>query len=221
MAKAKAGKQPSNEIISALDKILEAELSGVVRYLHYSFMIFGPNRIPITKWFRDHAMEGITHSICTLEFEDHRPLYDWVVAETDAPHRPQQIEFARLNLTFAVMSKRKLLELVGIGHVLADGAVGHTGIVDQDIDPTPAVVRLLNHGLALRGLRDIEGAQEEVIVFSDAERGKPVEGFTAGREDESPGPRLEEQQPGQGKPQTGAGAGDQHDRYSLVGVHRG
>jgi len=59
------------------------------------------------------AMEGITHSICTLEFEDHRPLYDWVVAETDAPHRPQQIEFARLNLTFAVMSKRKLLELVG------------------------------------------------------------------------------------------------------------
>lgn len=59
------------------------------------------------------AIEGITHSICTLEFEDHRPLYDWVVAETGAPHRPQQIEFARLNLTFAVMSKRKLLELVG------------------------------------------------------------------------------------------------------------
>lgn len=59
------------------------------------------------------AIEGITHSVCTLEFEDHRPLYDWVVAEADAPHRPQQIEFARLNLTFAIMSKRKLLELVG------------------------------------------------------------------------------------------------------------
>ncbi|KAF4516045.1 hypothetical protein B566_EDAN000282 [Ephemera danica] len=58
------------------------------------------------------AIEGITHSICTLEFEDHRPLYDWVVAESEAPHRPRQIEFARLNLTFAVMSKRKLLELV-------------------------------------------------------------------------------------------------------------
>lgn len=58
------------------------------------------------------AIEGITHSLCTLEFEDHRPLYDWVVAETDAPHRPQQIEFARLNLTSTVMSKRKLLELV-------------------------------------------------------------------------------------------------------------
>ncbi|MDH5251765.1 MAG: glutamine--tRNA ligase/YqeY domain fusion protein [Nitrospira sp.] len=59
------------------------------------------------------AIEGVTHSICTLEFEDHRPLYDWVVREADAPHRPQQIEFARLNLTFTVMSKRKLLELVG------------------------------------------------------------------------------------------------------------
>ena len=45
--------------MAQLDKILEAELSGVVRYLHYSFMIFGPNRIPITKWFRDHATEGI------------------------------------------------------------------------------------------------------------------------------------------------------------------
>ncbi len=58
------------------------------------------------------AIEGITHSICTLEFQDHRPLYDWVVAETEHEHRPQQIEFARLNLTAAVMSKRKLLELV-------------------------------------------------------------------------------------------------------------
>lgn len=58
------------------------------------------------------ASEGITHSLCTLEFEDHRPLYDWVVAESEAPHRPQQIEFARLNLTSTVMSKRKLLELV-------------------------------------------------------------------------------------------------------------
>lgn len=58
------------------------------------------------------AIEGITHSLCTLEFEDHRPLYDWVVSESEAPHRPQQIEFARLNLTSTVMSKRRLLELV-------------------------------------------------------------------------------------------------------------
>ena len=58
------------------------------------------------------ALEGITHSLCTLEFEDHRPLYDWVVEQAEMPHRPQQIEFARLNLTHTVMSKRKLLELV-------------------------------------------------------------------------------------------------------------
>ena len=58
------------------------------------------------------AIEGITHSICTLEFENHRPLYDWFLETLPVPSRPQQIEFARLNLTFTVMSKRKLLELV-------------------------------------------------------------------------------------------------------------
>jgi glutaminyl-tRNA synthetase len=58
------------------------------------------------------AIEGITHSLCTLEFEDHRPLYDWVVEQAEPPHRPQQIEFARLNITHTVMSKRRLLELV-------------------------------------------------------------------------------------------------------------
>ncbi len=58
------------------------------------------------------AIEGITHSICTLEFEDHRPLYNWMVENTGPGHRPRQIEFARLNLTYTVMSKRKLLELV-------------------------------------------------------------------------------------------------------------
>ncbi|HEX9155576.1 MAG TPA: glutamine--tRNA ligase/YqeY domain fusion protein, partial [Nitrospira sp.] len=58
------------------------------------------------------SIEGITHSICTLEFEDHRPLYDWVTEQVETPHRPQQIEFARLNISYAVMSKRKLLELV-------------------------------------------------------------------------------------------------------------
>jgi glutaminyl-tRNA synthetase len=63
------------------------------------------------------AIEGITHSICTLEFEDHRPLYDWVVEQADAPCRPRQIEFARLNLSYTVMSKRKLLDLVEKGHV--------------------------------------------------------------------------------------------------------
>jgi len=63
------------------------------------------------------ALEGITHSLCTLEFEDHRPLYDWVLEHVDLECRPQQIEFARLNLTYTVMSKRKLLRLVREGHV--------------------------------------------------------------------------------------------------------
>ena len=61
------------------------------------------------------ALEGITHSLCTLEFEDHRPLYDWVIEQTRPPFRPRQIEFARLNLNYTVMSKRKLLQLVEQG----------------------------------------------------------------------------------------------------------
>jgi glutaminyl-tRNA synthetase len=63
------------------------------------------------------ALERITHSLCTLEFEDHRPLYDWLIENLPLPGRPQQIEFARLNLTYTVMSKRKLLQLVTDGHV--------------------------------------------------------------------------------------------------------
>ena len=64
----------------------------------------------------EDSFEGITHSLCTLEFEDHRPLYDWFL-ENLGLHHPQQIEFARLNLTRTVMSKRKLLHLVREGHV--------------------------------------------------------------------------------------------------------
>jgi glutaminyl-tRNA synthetase len=63
------------------------------------------------------ALEGITHSICTLEFEDHRPLYDWVLDEAEAPCHPQQIEFARLQLKYTVTSKRKLHQLVHEKHV--------------------------------------------------------------------------------------------------------
>jgi glutaminyl-tRNA synthetase len=63
------------------------------------------------------AFEGITHSLCTLEFEDHRPLYDWVLRATEIEARPQQIEFARLNLTYTVLSKRRLSQLVAEGRV--------------------------------------------------------------------------------------------------------
>jgi glutaminyl-tRNA synthetase len=63
------------------------------------------------------ALEGITHSICTLEFADHRPLYDWVLDNITIDCHPQQIEFSRLNLQYTVMSKRKLTQLVEEGHV--------------------------------------------------------------------------------------------------------
>lgn len=63
------------------------------------------------------ALEYITHSLCTLEFENHRPLYDWFLDNLPVPSRPRQIEFARLNLNYTVMSKRKLLQLVDDGHV--------------------------------------------------------------------------------------------------------
>jgi glutaminyl-tRNA synthetase len=63
------------------------------------------------------AIEGITHSICTLEFEDHRPLYDWFLENLPVPSHPHQYEFARLNLTYTVLSKRVLTELVRGGHV--------------------------------------------------------------------------------------------------------
>jgi glutaminyl-tRNA synthetase len=63
------------------------------------------------------AIEGITHSICTLEFEDHRPLYDWFIQNLPVPARPHQYEFARLNITYTLLSKRVLTELVRGGHV--------------------------------------------------------------------------------------------------------
>jgi len=63
------------------------------------------------------ALEGITHSLCSLEYEDHRPLYDWVIENTDVPSRPRQIEFGRRSIDYAVMSKRKLRRLVEEGYV--------------------------------------------------------------------------------------------------------
>ncbi len=74
---------------------------------------------PMYDWAhgQSDSIEGITHSLCTLEFEAHRPLYDWFVEALRLECRPQQIEFARLNLTYTIMSKRMLLKLVKEGHV--------------------------------------------------------------------------------------------------------
>ncbi|MBK8993326.1 MAG: glutamine--tRNA ligase/YqeY domain fusion protein [Gammaproteobacteria bacterium] len=66
---------------------------------------------------QEDAIEHVTHSICTLEFEDHRPLYEWFIANLPVPSRPRQYEFARLNLSYTITSKRKLRQLVEEGHV--------------------------------------------------------------------------------------------------------
>lgn len=91
----------------------------------------------------EDAIEGITHSICTLEFEDHRPLYDWVVRECEMEHIPQQIEFARLNLTNTIMSKRFLKQLVD------------EGVVDGWDDPRmPTIAGLRRRGYTPESIRN-------------------------------------------------------------------
>ena len=89
------------------------------------------------------AIEGITHSICTLEFEDHRPLYDWCIANLNVPSKPHQYEFARLNLTYTVLSKRVLTELVRGGHV--------TGWDDPRM---PTIAGLRRRGVPPAAIRD-------------------------------------------------------------------
>ena len=89
------------------------------------------------------AIEGVTHSLCTLEFEDHRPLYDWFLDHLDVPSRPQQIEFSRLNLSYTVMSKRMLSELVEQQHV--DG---------WDDPRMPTISGLRRRGFTPQALRD-------------------------------------------------------------------
>jgi glutaminyl-tRNA synthetase len=89
------------------------------------------------------AIEGITHSICTLEFEDHRPLYDWLIEHLPVPSRPRQIEFARLNLTYTVLSKRVLLRLVNEEHVRG-----------WDDPRMPTISGLRRRGFPAAGIRD-------------------------------------------------------------------
>ena len=92
------------------------------------------------------AIEGITHSICTLEFADHRPLYDWFVENLPVPHTPHQYEFARLNLTHTVLSKRVLLKLVKEGHVRG-----------WDDPRMPTLSGIRRRGFPAEGLRDFAG----------------------------------------------------------------
>ncbi|MBV6488304.1 MAG: glutamine--tRNA ligase/YqeY domain fusion protein [Pseudorhodoplanes sp.] len=89
------------------------------------------------------AIEGITHSICTLEFEDHRPLYDWFIENLPVPSRPRQYEFARLNLTYTVLSKRVLTGLVRGGHVSG-----------WDDPRMPTIAGLRRRGVPAEAIRD-------------------------------------------------------------------
>ena len=89
------------------------------------------------------AIEGVTHSICTLEFENHRPLYDWLIEHLPVPHVSRQIEFARLNLTWTVLSKRVLLRLVNEGHVRG-----------WDDPRMPTISGLRRRGFPAEGIRD-------------------------------------------------------------------
>ncbi len=89
------------------------------------------------------AIEGITHSICTLEFEVHRPLYDWFIENLPVPSKPRQIEFARLNITYTVLSKRVLLRLVNEGHVRG-----------WDDPRMPTISGLRRRGFPAEGIRD-------------------------------------------------------------------
>ena len=93
------------------------------------------------------AIEGVTHSICTLEFEAHRPLYDWLIERLPVPSRPRQYEFARLNLTHTVLSKRVLLRLVNEGHVRG-----------WDDPRMPTISGLRRRGFPADGIRDFAAA---------------------------------------------------------------
>jgi len=121
------------------------------------------------------ALEGITHSLCTLEFEDHRPLYDWVAANVSVPCRPRQIEFSRLNLEYTVMSKRLLTKLV------------NEGIVEGWDDPRmPSIAGLRRRGYTPGAIRTfcqrigvtkadnlVEVAMLESAVREDLDRNTP------------------------------------------------
>lgn len=93
------------------------------------------------------AIEGITHSICTLEFENHRPLYDWLIEHLPVPSRPRQFEFARLNLTYTVLSKRFLLRLVQEGRVRG-----------WDDPRMPTISGYRRRGFPAEGIRDFAAA---------------------------------------------------------------
>ena len=110
------------------------------------------------------AIEHITHSLCTLEFEDHRPLYDWLIEHLPVPSRPHQIEFSRLNLDFTVLSKRRLTRLVDEGHVAG-----------WDDPRMPTIAGIRRRGFTPEAIRSFcreigVTKSESIIPFGELER---------------------------------------------------
>jgi len=106
------------------------------------------------------ALEGITHSLCSLEYEDHRPLYNWVIEHTDVPSKPRQIEFARLGINYTVMSKRKLRALV------------ENGLVSGWDDPRmPTLCGLRRRGYTPKSIRNFTARNGVSKVTSTVEYG--------------------------------------------------
>ena len=121
------------------------------------------------------AFERVTHSLCTLEFEDHRPLYDWYLEQLQFEERPQQIEFARLNVTHTVLSKRKLLELVEGGHVDGwDDPRMPTLVGLRRRGYTPEAIREFCHRIGVsKANSTVQLAQLEDAVRQDLNRHAP------------------------------------------------
>ena len=106
------------------------------------------------------AIEGVTHSVCTLEFEDHRPLYDWFIENLEVPSRPRQYEFARLNLSYTVLSKRVLTLLVRDGHVKG-----------WDDPRMPTIAGLRRRGVPPEAIRDFIGRIGVAKAYSTVDVG--------------------------------------------------
>ena len=112
---------------------------------------------------QEDAIEGVTHSICTLEFEAHRPLYDWFIENLPVPSKPRQIEFARLNITYTVLSKRVLLKLVNEEHVRG-----------WDDPRMPTIAGLRRRGFPAEGIRNFAAVigvakADSVVEFGQLE----------------------------------------------------
>ena len=158
------------------------------------------------------ALEGVTHSLCTLEFENNREFYDWILAQVDVPSNPRQIEFARLNLDYTVMSKRRLLELVEEKHVAGwDDPRMPTLAGLKRRGYTPEAIRNFCHSVGIaKSDNTVEMGQLEYFIRDDLNRKAPrvlavehplkvvLTNYPEGRVEELEAPYFPHDVPGEG-----------------------